>query len=408
MRHSTILAQAPVLDPPALAIAPGEILVGVPALDEERYIATCLRSLMTGPPAMRAVRVVVADGGSRDATREVVDALRAEFPNIELIDNPGRVQSAAMNRIVETCARPEHRVLVRCDGHAIYPPGYVLRVAESLMLRDAAALVVPMDAVGAAPFQQAAAWVVDTPLGSGGAPHRGGRRSGWVDHGHHAGIRLDWFRRIGGYDAGFSHNEDAELDHRLALAGGRIWLDAGIRIHYPMRGTLAALARQYWRYGRGRARTVLKHRLRPRLRQVLPVLTLGGLALGLLLAPLHPAFLFAPAGYLGLLLGASLWMTMRHRSACGLWAGPALAAMHLPWGAGFLAEATSHASQMARCRELPSPARTAESAAWANAFRSGKSASGSGGWKVSSTTPPADRANTSRAWLAKSISPHQP
>ena len=27
---------------------------------------------------------------------------------------------------------------------------------------------------------------------------------------------------------------------------------------------------------------------------------------------------------------------IRHRSLCGLWAGPALAAMHLPWGAGFL------------------------------------------------------------------------
>ena len=222
------------------------------------------------------MRVVVADGGSRDATRAVVAGLASEFPNLELIDNPGRLQSAALNRIVETCARPEHRVLVRCDAHAVYPPGYVLRVAASLAAREAAALAVPMDAVGAGRFQRAAAWVVDTPLGSGGAPHRGGRRSGWVDHGHHAGIRLDWFRRVGGYDPGFSHNEDAELDHRLTLAGGRIWLDARIRVAYPMRATPAALARQYWRYGRGRARTVLKHRLRPRPRQLAPVLTVGG------------------------------------------------------------------------------------------------------------------------------------
>jgi succinoglycan biosynthesis protein ExoA len=178
--------------------------------------------------------------------------------------------------------------------------------------------------------------VVDTPLGSGGAPHRGGRRSGYVDHGHHAGFRLDWFRRIGGYDPGFSHNEDAELDHRLALAGGRIWLDAGIRVAYVVRDSLAALARQYWRYGRGRARTVLKHRLRPRLRQAIPALNAAGLALCLGLAALHPGFLAVPVAYLALLAATSIWIALRHRSACGLWAGPALAAMHLSWGAGFL------------------------------------------------------------------------
>ena len=324
-------------------IDPAEILVGVPALDEERHIAACLRSLMAGSPAMRAVRIVVADGGSRDATRAVVAGLASEIPNLELIDNPGRLQSAALNRIVETCARPEHRVLVRCDAHAVYPPGYVLRVAASLAAREAAALAVPMDAVGAGRFQRAAAWAVDTPLGSGGAPHRGGRRSGWVDHGHHAGIRLDWFRRVGGYDPGFSHNEDAEFDHRLTLAGGRIWLDAQIRVAYPMRATPAALARQYWRYGRGRARTVLKHQLRPRPRQLAPVLAVGGLAPGLVLAPLQPASLLLPAGYLGLLAGASLWTAIRRRSATGLWVGPALAAMHLPWGAGFVATTIAHA-----------------------------------------------------------------
>ena len=323
------------VSPSRAAIAPQEILVGVPVLNEERHVSDCLRSLLM-VPAMAHVRVIVADGGSTDATRAIVGSLQSEFPNLELIDNPERLQSAALNRIVAQRAGPEHRVLVRCDAHATYPPGYALRVAERLVARDAAALATTMDAVGSRCFQRAAAWVVDTPLGSGGAAHRGGRRSGYVDHGHHAGFRLDWFRRVGGYDPGFSHNEDAELDHRLALAGGRIWLDAGIRIGYAMRDDLFALARQYWLYGRGRARTVLKHRLRPRLRQTIPALNFAALAACLALAPVHRAFLLGPAAYLALLVAVSLWIAARHRSACGLWAGPALAAMHLPWGAGFL------------------------------------------------------------------------
>jgi succinoglycan biosynthesis protein ExoA len=326
-------------------VDPGRILVGVPALNEEDHIEASLRSLMAGAPAMAGVRVVVADGGSADRTRARVAALQAEFPNLALIDNPDRLQSAALNRIVAGCASPEHAVLVRCDAHAAYPPGYVLRVAASLLARDVAALATPMDATGAGCFQRAAAWVVDTPLGSGGSAHRGGRRSGFVDHGHHAGFRLDWFRRVGGYDPSFSHNEDAELDHRLALAGGRIWLDAGIRLDYAMRDSPGALARQYWRYGRGRARTVLKHRMRPRLRQMIPVANVLGLGLCLLLATLWRGFLLGPLAYVLLLAGVSLVLAWRHRSACGLWAGPALGAMHLGWGAGFLMQALTRGAR---------------------------------------------------------------
>jgi succinoglycan biosynthesis protein ExoA len=221
---------APIAPAPAPFPDPAAILVGIPVLDEEDHIAACLRSLVEGAPAMRAVRIVVADGGSRDRTRAIVESLKLGLPNLVLIDNPDRLQSAAMNRIVATCAEARHRVLVRCDAHAVYPRGYVLDAAASLLGRDAAAVAAVMDATGANGFARAAAWIVDTPLGSGGAAHRGGRRSAWVDHGHHAAISLDWFRRVGGYDPGFSHNEDAELDHRLGRAGGRVWLDAELRL----------------------------------------------------------------------------------------------------------------------------------------------------------------------------------
>jgi succinoglycan biosynthesis protein ExoA len=282
----------------------------------------------------------VADGGSADATRQIVSDMAAAHPNIRLIDNPGRLQSAAVNTVAATCATPQADVLVRCDAHATYPAGYVRRVATALLARpDAASLATPMDACGTACFQRAAAWIVDTPLGSGGSAHRGGQRSQWVDHGHHAGFRLDWFRKVGGYDESFSHNEDAEYDHRLGLAGGKVWLDADIRLDYRVRATPAALARQYRNYGRGRARTVLKHRMRPRLRQMIPVVNLVGLILCLALSPLLPALLLLPLAYLAILGAVSLVGAVRLRSPCGLWAGVALGLMHNAWGAGFLREA---------------------------------------------------------------------
>ena len=329
-RHDNPAVEAP-------AVRPEHVVVAIPTLNEADHIEACLLSLIGSDPFMTEVRVVVADGGSRDATRKIVTGLMARYPGLALIDNPERLQSAAINRVAEAEAGPDHIYLVRCDAHAAYPPGYVQRVAESLARQSGAASVATsMDATGARCFQTAAAWIVDTPLGSGGSAHRGGRRSGWIDHAHHAGFRLDWFRRIGGYDPTFSHNEDAEYDHRLALAGGRVWLDADIRMDYAMRPTPSGLWRQYRNYGRGRARTILKHAMRPRLRQVIPVINLVGMILALVLSPLVPWLLAWPILYILALVAVSGVATVKMASACGLWAGPALFIMHNAWGLGFL------------------------------------------------------------------------
>jgi succinoglycan biosynthesis protein ExoA len=323
---------------PSGGIDPARILVAVPALDEERHIEACLLSLMRPEAEMAGVRIVVADGGSRDRTRTIVARLGERFPAVELIANQRRLQSAGVNRVVALCAAPTHDILVRCDAHSVYPPRYVLDVAESLVDRNVAALSTPMDAVGAGCFQAAAAWLADTRIGSGGSLHRGGRISGYVDHGHHAGIRLDWFRSVGGYDESLGHNEDADLDHRITRAGGRIWLDARIRVAYSVRETLPGLARQYWNYGIGRARTFRKHGMKLRARQFAPPLLLTTLVGGLALAPLSLLGLLPALAYGLVITAVSLVGAARLRSPCGLWAGPAMAAMHLPWAAGFWRE----------------------------------------------------------------------
>ncbi|SHI29335.1 glycosyltransferase family 2 protein [Wenxinia saemankumensis] len=335
---------------PARAFDPADVLVVIPTLDEAETIELCLDSLLDADGFAQATRIVVADGGSGDATRRIVsDLAERRYRNLRLIDNPDRLQSAAVNRAVDLMgAMRGDGVLVRCDAHARYPAGYLRGIAGALAARpEAASVVTVLDAGGGSGFQRAAAWAVDTGLASGGSAHRGGRRSGWVDHGHHAGFRLDWFRRLGGYDPTFSHNEDAEYDLRLARAGGRIWLDADLRVDYAMRGGLPQLWRQYRSYGRGRARTWLKHRAGLRLRQQVPVLNLLLLLASVAAAPFAPAALLYPAFYAAALTGVSLAAIAALRDPSGAWAGPATGAIHLGWGSGFLQEAiTGHGQRV--------------------------------------------------------------
>jgi succinoglycan biosynthesis protein ExoA len=311
------------------------ILVAIPTLNEEAHIETCIRSLLVGDARLADVKVVVADGGSSDRTVEIVRSLVSEFPNLSVLDNPKRLQSAAINRVAEA-ASPEVKYLIRCDAHSIYPAGFITQVADALVRTKAASVVVCMDAVGTSCFQKANAWIVDTPLGSGGSAHRGGTASGYYDHGHHAGFDIGYFRQVGGYDESFSHNEDAEYDHRLALAGGKIWLDADIRLSYFPRPDVRALGRQYYAYGRGRARNLIKHKSRPKLRQLIPVANLLGLIAAGLGALVWPIFAAYPLFYLFALIMASVLIAVKYKSACGLLAGLASGTMHITWAAGFL------------------------------------------------------------------------
>ena len=215
--------------------------------------------------------------------------------------------------------------------------------------------------------------LADARIDSGGAAHRGGRISGYVDHGHHASFRLDWFRRVGGYDASFSHNGDAELDHRIALAGGRIWLDAGIRVAYSVRPTLAALARQYSTYGTGGPGSRASTGCGRACARCSPPLLVAALLLGLPLAPATPLALFARGRIRGRRGDGQPDRADADAKICGLWAGPAMAAMHLAWG--WASSSRPASATPAPCPDYPDATVTA-SRRHAARSRGGRTVSG--------------------------------
>ena len=305
----------------------------MPVLNEERYVELALSSLLDQVEG-RNGEVLVLDGGSRDATRAIVTRLAAAHPVIRLVDNPGRTQSAACNLAAEL-AHPESGVMLRADAHAAYPSDFVATVLQALLDTGATSVAVPMRTVGKAFLQRAIAATQNSRLGNGGSSHRRAGMSRFVDHGHHAAFNLAFFRSIGGYDRDFTHNEDAELDVRAVQAGGRVWLCTEATIDYFPRDSLRQLARQYLRHGRGRARTIAKHRLRLKLRQGLPLIILATGALAAL-APLLPWLGFPIACYLLACLGWGVVDAARGRDAASLLMGPAAIVMHLSWAIGFL------------------------------------------------------------------------
>jgi succinoglycan biosynthesis protein ExoA len=314
------------------ALARKRALIVIPCLNEAALIESVIGRVLEDQGLVDPL-VLVADGGSRDGSREIVERIAARDPRVRLVDNPGRLQSAGVNLAARMMGegRPW---LVRVDAHAEYPPDYVSSLIQEARLTGAHSVVVAMETRGESAFQRAVAAAQNSRLGTGGAAHRVGRGAGWVDHGHHALFRRDAFQAIGGYDESFSHNEDAELDLRLAQEGAKIWLTERTRITYRPRRTPMALWKQYLSYGRGRARTVLKHYVPLKMRQALPLAVAPAVA-SALAAPLFWPLAIPALVWAAVALGYGAALGVKHRDAAVVLSGPAAMIMHLAWSLGF-------------------------------------------------------------------------
>ncbi len=312
--------------------APPFVTVGIPCLNEEGFIAQCIGCVLDQDYPADRIEILVADGGSTDRTLEILDELSQGDPRIRVIPNPRRIQAAGMNEIIRAA---EGEVLVRLDAHCEYASNYVSKCIEVLERTGADNVGGAQRAKARTRFQQALCAALQSPLGVGGARYRSAAEEGFVDTVFAGAFRRRVFETAGLFDPQAITNEDAELNQRILEGGGKIYLSREIVAHYYPRDSFRALAKQYFRYGMGRARTLLKHRRFPTLRPLVPFFTvLGGTAL-LVTPPLQPLGPLAA----GLYLTVTAVEAVRVGRRAGLRAVPVVWAifpvLHVSHGLGF-------------------------------------------------------------------------
>ena len=312
--------------------ANGSRLVVVPCLNEEEHIEHVVSKLAAEADRID-LRVVVADGGSTDQTRSIVQRLTGVNPRIVFMENPKRIQAAAINAAVRRYG-DSARFLIRVDAHASYPDRYCETLLHVQARTQADPVVVGMHTEGSTCFQRAAAAAQNSVLGNGGSAHRNATADRWVDHGHHALMTIEAFTAIGGYDEAFSHNEDAELDNRLIAKGFHIYLTGEVKVTYHPRGSIAGLFRQYFNIGSGRARNFLKHRKNAKLRHIVPAAVAPALCLTVLI-PLARIFAAPALVWASLCVAYGIVLGARLHDGCAAAAGIAAMAMQAGWSFGF-------------------------------------------------------------------------
>jgi succinoglycan biosynthesis protein ExoA len=313
----------------------GSVLVVVPCLNEAPHIQGILTGLLAEADRL-PMRIAVADGGSTDATRSIVASVAERDQRVVLIENAHIVQSAGVNLAVKLHGS-EAKFLIRIDAHAEYPQAYCEQLLAVQARTRADSIVVSMQTKGKTCFQRAAAAAQNSVLGNGGATHRNAARDQWVDHGHHALMKIEAFSAVGGYDESFAQVEDVELDIRLRDAGFRIFLTSEASVTYYPRRSLGALCLQYFRVGKCRARNFLKHRKEVKLRHFALACPAPAI-MAIAFSPIFPFFAWPALVWAVFCLGYGLRIGMALRDPCAAAAGITAIASQASWSLGFWSE----------------------------------------------------------------------
>ena len=278
-----------------------DVAVVLPARDEGPTLAAAVRSVLAQEvPA--GLEVCVAVGPSGDDTRSVADDLAAADPRVTVVDNPAGVTPAGLNAAIRATSAP---VVVRVDGHAELPAGYVTRAVETLERTGAVNVGGIQDPRGTTAFEVAVGRAMASRLGAGDARFHYGGPEGAVDTVYLGVFRRESIEAVGLFDEG-----------------------------YRPRGSVRALARQFGQYGRWKRIVLGMHPRSMRWRHLVAPTTTVVVAVGLVAGAWWPPLLVLPAGYGAAVVVGSV--AVGRTPATMLRLLVVYPTMHLSWGTGFL------------------------------------------------------------------------
>ena len=105
------------------------ISIIIPTLNEEKYIAECLDSILDATYAKDKMEVFVVDGMSQDRTRGIVQEYHKKYSFIHVLENVNSYTPVGMNLGINTSTGEYIFIL---SAHAKYPHDYFINLVENI------------------------------------------------------------------------------------------------------------------------------------------------------------------------------------------------------------------------------------------------------------------------------------
>jgi len=305
----------------------------IPCRNEEKFIGKCLDSILANDFPRDRLEILIIDGMSDDGTREIVLSYSKKHPYIKLIDNPEMATTYGLNRgILEA----KGDVIVRIDAHCYIEPDYIQECFATLMRTGADNVGGLMRPVATNFVGKCIALAMGSPFGVGGGMFHYAEEEMFVDTVYLGAFRREIFEKVGLYDEKLHYSEDDELNYRIIKSGGKIFLNYKIKSHYYCRSSLRSLWRQFYNYGYGKTRTLMKHKSLKSYRHFIPAVFILSLVGSLALSIVDPSFVYLLLLVLGSYVGASFFVALRKGLKYSFMLPIVFGIMHFSYGSGLL------------------------------------------------------------------------
>lgn len=278
-----------------------KVAVVIPTLNEEKFIARCLDSVIAQSYPFNDMDVMVVDGGSKDRTKDIVEEYKRKYQNIRFLNNPGRIQSIAFNIGVHSSDAP---YIVRLDAHATYNHRYIEKCIEKFSA-NAEVLGCAPEFVGnvggvwnirpqhSGLIAESSAILNQSRFGIGGAAFRVGAPAGFVDTVPFGCFPRKVLEKVGGMREDLPRGEDNEFNSRIRKAGYKIYLDPEIVCSYFSRDTLRTNMKQMYANGESIGHLFYVDKDSVGIRHLIPLLFVGSILCGVALAFVWLPFFYA-------------------------------------------------------------------------------------------------------------------
>jgi glycosyltransferase involved in cell wall biosynthesis len=188
--------------------------------------------------------VVVADNGSRDGSRAIVESFRDRLPGLRSIDASDHRGPAFARNAGARAARGE--LIAFCDADDVVSDGWLEALAAALATQDFVSGAMEYDSLNAEP---ARSWGYrshehEVPVGHRFLPYALSANMG---------ITRRAFDAVGGFaeDITLPAADDVDLSWRVQLAGFSLGFATGAVVAYRLRASLKDVWRQQQGYGAG-------------------------------------------------------------------------------------------------------------------------------------------------------------
>lgn len=220
------------------------------AYNEEKFLPNLLNDFIAQEYPHAFIEVVLVDSLSSDKTKRIMEDFKRGghgFYSIQVLDNPGRIQSSGWNVAIQNASGD---VISRIDAHAMLPSDFSVKVMQNIaqgekVVGGIRSCIMLNDTDWSKTLLQ----VENSLFGSSINSSKRSNRKAYVKTMFHASYCREVFEKAGLFNENLLRTEDNEMHYRIRKNGFRLCYDPQIISFQYARSSLKGMIKQKYANG---------------------------------------------------------------------------------------------------------------------------------------------------------------